>query len=415
MTALVAATDRDALWLLTAEAVRSRARMMLETGLRDELTHFRIDLNRMEATADAVLATIRKSYPSLKIPFHARWRHFAVDGIDRWGLQATALSWRDRAARARAEFDLAIISVLLDAGAGSSWRYRDGLSGREIGRSEGLALASLDMFANGTFSARADDPLRADADVIAGLSEATLAKGFQVSGVNGLLGLDGRADLLRRLGKLVSERKDVFGRADTPRPGGLFDHLVAHAKNETIEAPKLLSEVLIQLGPIWPSRLTLAGIPLGDCWKHPAIKTGDATTALVPLHKLSQWLTYSLIEPLQRAGIEVIDIDGLTGLAEYRNGGLFVDLGVLVLRDPAGTDRSHEVGSHLVVEWRALTVALLDRLADIIRKRLGRTADSLPLASLLEGGTWAAGRAAAFERRAGGSPPIKVISDGTVF
>jgi hypothetical protein len=411
----VTATDTDALSLLTAGAVRSRAQIMLETGLRDDLFHFRIDLDRMEATADVVLATIQKSYPSLAIPFHARWRHFVVDGVDRWGLQATPLSWPDRAARARAEFDLAIVSVLLDAGAGSAWRYRDVLSGREIGRSEGLALASLDMFANGAFSARADDPLRVDADVIAGLNEAALAKGFQVAGANTLLGLDGRADLLRRLGKLVSERKNVFGIADSPRPGGLFDHLIARAANNTIAAPTILFEVLLQLGPIWPSRLTLAGYPLGDCWKHPAIKTDDATTGLVPLHKLSLWLTYSLIEPLQRAGLHVTDINSLTGLAEYRNGGLFVDLGVLTVRDRADADHAHEVGSHLVVEWRALTVALLDRLADIIRKRLNRTADSLPLASLLEGGTWAAGRACAFERRADGSPPIKVISDGTVF
>jgi hypothetical protein len=409
------ASDKDALSLLTADAVRSRAQMMLDVGLRDGLAHFRIDPDRTGVVADAVLATIQKSYPSLEIPFHARWRHFVVDGVERWGLQATPLSWPDRAARARAEFDLAIVSVLLDAGAGSAWRYRDALSGREIGRSEGLALASLDMFANGAFSARADDPLRVDADVIAALTEATLAKGFQVTSANTLLGLDGRADLLRRLGKLVAGRKDVFGIADTPRPGGLFDHLVARADNDTIAAPKTLSELLIQLGPIWPSRLTLAGHPLGDCWKHPAIKTGDATDGLMPLHKLSQWLTYSLIEPMQRAGLNVSDIDGLTGLAEYRNGGLFVDLGALALRDPADADRSHEVGSHLVVEWRALTVALLDRLAGIIRKRLGRDANSLPLASLLEGGTWAAGRAAAFERRADGSPPIKVISDGTVF
>ena len=69
--------------------------------------------------------------------------------------------------------------------------------------------------------------------------------------------------------------------------------------------------------------------------------TDDATSGLVPLHKLSQWLAYSLIEPLQAAGIEVTDIDGLTGLAEYRNGGLLVDTGVLVLRDPgAGRARS---------------------------------------------------------------------------
>jgi hypothetical protein len=135
----------------------------------------------------------------------------------------------------------------------------------------------------------------------------------------------------------------------------------------------------------------------------------------MPLHKLSQWLTYSLIEPLQHAGLQVGDIDGLTGLAEYRNGGLFVDHEVLRLRHADDATRAHDVSSALVVEWRALTVALLDLVAERIRARLDRSADQLPLASLLEGGTWAAGRAAAFERRADGSPPIKVISDGTVF
>jgi len=410
-----AATERDALSLLSAQAVRSRAKQMLEVGLRDGLAHFRLDLDRMDGVAEAVVATIEKNYPSLNIPFHARWRHFVVDGEDRWARMAGRLNWSDRASRARAEFDLAIVSVLLDAGAGAAWRYRDDATGKAIGRSEGLALASLDMFASGAFSSNPRDPCRVDADKLSELTATALEQGFQASGRNPLAGLEGRADLLRRLGRLVSARPEIFGRADAPRPGGLFDHLIARAKGNAIAAPAILHEVLVHLGPIWPSRLTLAGVPLGDCWKHPAVSTGDATDGLVPLHKLSQWLTYSLIEPLQRAGIKVTDIDGLTGLAEYRNGGLFVDLGVLVLRDAADASRSHEVDSALVVEWRALTVALLDHLADKVRARLNRNAESLPLASLLEGGSWAAGRAAAFERRADGSPPIKVISDGTVF
>lgn len=415
MTALVAATERDALSLLTAQAVRDRAAKMLDIGLNDGLRHFRVDLGRVEDAADAVLATIRKNYPSLNVPFHARWRHFSIEGIDRWAGIADRTKWPDRAARARAEFDLAIVSVLLDAGAGAAWHYQDSASGKAIGRSEGLAIASLDMFAKGAFSSSSRDPFRVEADSLAEFSASALEQGFQASAGNPLVGLEGRADLLRRLGRLVSSRKEIFGKNDTPRPGGLFDHLVARAQGNAIAAPAILHEVLMQLGPIWPSRLTLAGIPLGDCWKYPAIKTNDATDGLVPLHKLSQWLTYSLIEPLQRAGVEVTDIDGLTGLAEYRNGGLFVDLGVLAFRNPADAGRAHEVDSTLVVEWRALTVALLDRLADMLRERLNRDARSLPLASLLEGGTWAAGRAAAYARRADGSPPIKVISDGTVF
>jgi Protein of unknown function (DUF1688) len=388
---------------------------MLDIGLRDGLAHFIIDLDRIDSVADAVLAVTRKAYPTLDIPFHARWRHFVIGGVDRWATKAEAASWADRPAQARAEFDLAIVSVLLDAGAGPTWRCRDAVTGQSIGRSEGLALASLDMFASGAFSADARDPFRVDADAIAELPLARLQQGFQVADGNPMVGLEGRADLLRRLGRLLAARPDVFGSRDSARPGGLFDRLAAQANNGVIAAPAILSEVLQQLGPIWPSRLELAGVPLGDCWRHPALKTGDATDGLVPLHKLSQWLSYSLIEPLQRAGFEVTNIDGLTGLAEYRNGGLFVDLEVLRLRHSADAERSHEVDSLLVVEWRALTVALLDILATRIRALLGRSAEELPLASILEGGTWAAGRAAAFARCADGAPPLKIISDGTVF
>ncbi len=409
------ALERQARALLTAAAVRARAEQMLERGLDGSLSHFTIDLGRMDRVADAVLTVTRKAYPTLDIPFHARWRHFVVGGVDRWARLADAAPWPDRAARARAEFDLAIVSVLLDAGAGAAWRYRDAETGHAIGRSEGLAIASLDMFAGGLFSHDAGSPFRADANALAKLPLAALTAAFQVTDNNPLLGLEGRADLLRRLGKLVAERADVFGLHDTPRPGGLFDHIAAHAVSGALPAPAILSAVLNELGPIWPSRLELAGIPLGDCWRHPAIQANDATAGLVPLHKLSQWLSYSLIEPLQRAGFAVTDIDGLTGLAEYRNGGLFVDHEVLRLRDPGDAERGHAVDSLLVVEWRALTVALLDRLAERIRAKLGRTPETLPLASILEGGTWAAGRTIAFSRRPDGSPPLKVISDGTVF
>ena len=405
----------DALSLLSADAVRVSAKRMLALGLADRLPHFRVDLTRLDAAVDLVLATMRNNYPSLDVPFHARWRHFVVGGVDRWAAMADASRWRDQAARARAEFDLAIISVLLDAGAGPAWRYRDQVTGAKIGRSEGLALASLDMFAAGLFSARPGEPLRADADALMRLSVADLRNGFQVDEQNPLVGLDGRVALLRRLGEQVAGAPRVFAREDMPRPGGLFDRLVADANPGTIAAPAILAMVLRELGPIWPSRITLGGVALGDCWRHPTLGREADGSDLVPLHKLSQWLTYSLIEPLMRAGITVKNIDGLTGLAEYRNGGLFVDTGVLVLRDPADAARVHDVASPLVVEWRSLTVALLDRLAEVLRRRLGLDAVSLPLAKVLEGGTWAAGRTIAQERRADGAPPIAVRSDGTVF
>jgi hypothetical protein len=405
-----------ALSLLNARAVRARAHRMLAIGLEDRLPHFRIQLDRMDSTVDLVLKTTRQAYPAFDVPFHSRWRHFVTNGDNRWADAAGRTKWPDRTARARAEFDLAIVSVFLDAGAGPSWRYRDPKTGSAIGRSEGLALASLAMFAGGAFSADPLQPLRADAGVLVNFSVAELERGMQVSEVNPLVGIEGRTDLLRRLGALVATKPDIFGCHDTPRPGGLFDRLAMLAGDDLrLPAPTVLSELLQQLGPIWPSRLTLGGIALGDCWKHPMLTTADATSGLMPLHKLSQWLAYSLIEPLQTAGIDVTDIDGLTGLAEYRNGGLFVDSGVLAFRDSEDAQRQHEIASSLVVEWRALTVALLDRVAEDLRRRLQLDATSLPLAKILEGGTWAAGRSLARERRADASPPVKIISDGTVF
>jgi len=401
--------------LLSAEAVRERSHQLLQQGLEGRLRHFNVDLGRLDACADEVVATIREAYPSLDIPFHARWRHFTAGGHDRWDAVMHGAPWPDAAAMARSAFDLAIVSVLLDAGAGPQWHYEEGRTGETYARSEGLAVASFDMFIGGVFSSRPEDPFRVDADVLLTLAPEDLAAGFQVSEDNPLVGLEGRASLLNRLGRVVAVNPDIFGQHDDPRPGGLFDVIAATAVGETIKATSILDALLTYLGAIWPGRTSLGGIDLGDTWRHPLVEASDATKGLVPFHKLSQWLAYSLIEPLEWAGYRVIDVDGLTGLPEYRNGGLFLDTGVLSLKDPADAERPHTVDSPLVVEWRALTVALLDRIAEPIRAKLGFKAEDFPLAKALEGGTWATGRRLAKDRRPGGPPPLTIISDGTVF
>ncbi|MGD9814529.1 MAG: DUF1688 family protein [Hyphomonadaceae bacterium] len=393
--------------LLSAAAVRERAHAALALAQSDALEDWRLDLGALPGCADFVAGVVRRRHPSLDVPFHARWRHFVFNGDDFWDDIAQKAAWLDADARARAEFDLAIVSVLLDAGAGGAWRYADTSASQIVAaRSEGLALASLRLFEWGGFSGQPNDPLRADAQVLQRLDAATLIDAFQVSERNPLAGVEGRARLLNRLGHAVSARPDLFAIADTPRPGGLFDALKARADGDTLPAPAILELLLEGLGPIWENRPALDGVPLGDCWPHPQL-------GLTPLHKLSQWLAYSLIEPLERAGVRVTDVDGLTGLAEYRNGGLFMDSGVLRLRDPQ--DRAWSVGDPCIVAWRALTIALLDRIAPLVRERLGVTAQNFPLARVLEGGAWAAGREIASQKREGGGPPLFIHSDGTVF
>jgi Protein of unknown function (DUF1688) len=400
-----------ALALLSARAVRARAHAMLEEARRGALEHFRLHEERLDAVADYVIATIRANYPSLSIPLHSRWRHFMLQGADRAAPIFSPLAG-DPAERARTRFELAITSVLLDAGAGAQWRYRDAATGRTLARSEGLAIASLEAFAAGRFSSDPKYPARADAAGLIAVTPAALAAAFQANAGNPLAGLEGRAALLNRLGSAIAKQPEIFGASG--RLGGLFDRIAGNFPSG-LEAEDVLGLVLRAFGHIWPGRIALGGVDLGDTWRHPAIRTNDATTGLMPLHKLSQWLTYSLFEPLAETGIPLRPGEGLTGLAEYRNGGLFLDLGALALKDDRQSARSHTPGETLVVEWRALTVALLDELALRVRRKLGRSEAELPLGSILEGGTWAAGRRIAAELRPGGTPPLNIASDGSVF
>jgi hypothetical protein len=384
-------------------------------ALDEALEDWAVDLDRLRDTADFVASIVRDRYPTLRPPIHARWRHFVFAGRDLWGEMAAARMWQSSAAAARAAFDVAITSVLLDAGAGSAWRYRDPASGLTATRSEGLALASLRWFERGGLSDDPRDPLRADAVALRRIDGSAVDEAFQSIEGNLLQGAHGRATLLNRLGVAVQARPDLFAITDFPRPGGLFDALAGRASRGQLTAATLLEVLLDGLGSIWPNRPCLAGVPLGDCWPHPALRGDRPENGFAPLHKLSQWLAYSLIEPLENAGIRVVEVGGLTGLAEYRNGGLFVDMGVMVPRDRAALSRTHDVADPFVVGWRATTVALLDDLAPMVAARLGFTTDEFPLANVLEGGTWAAGRLLAREKRADAAPPFEISSDGTVF
>lgn len=385
--------------------------MVLDAGLAGGLEHFVLHMDRLENAAAYACETILANYPNLDIPYHARWRHFMVDGHNLWSDIAPEA---DRRERARIAFDLVVTSVLLDAGAGDRWRYADPLSGRIFSRSEGLAIASFNAFRDGLFSSGPSAPLMADRDGLINVSQDDIALAFQVRPDNPLEGLAGRTRLINALGHALAAHPDLFGRT-APRIGGLCDHLIAQAPDNILEAAEILQAVLSGFGSIWPGRIELAGQNLGDTWRHPAARADGSSDQLVPFHKLSQWLTYSLVEPLEEAGIGVRNLDGLTALAEYRNGGLLVDLGVLDPRHDTVTARPHAPGDQIIVEWRALTVALIDELAIAIRSRLGLSADELPLAKVLEGGTWAAGRRIAREKRVGGGPPIQIVSDGSVF
>lgn len=412
------AAEEAARILRTTPEIRSRCRQLLRRARAGDSAWFTVQDDQIGRAAREVAEVTRTRFPKLQIPFHSRWRHFEAGGVDRRAELERRLGDVPHAQRAHAMIDLAFVSVLLDAGAGPDWKYVEPATGHTYTRSEGLAVASFHAFTSGMFSSDKAHPLQADAEGLRSFVTDHLAAAFQVRGNNPLVGLEGRAVLLRRLGEVMAEQPEVFG-DEVQRPGGLFDMIISPLGPDVpptadVAAHDILSQVLISCSAIWPSGSSLEGVPLGDCWRHPAVRGEGLSDGWVPFHKLSQWLTYSLLEPFAWNGVQLRGLSQLTALPEYRNGGLLLDTGVLRLRDPDSARRTWRPADELVVEWRALTVALLDELAEDVRDHLRLDEERLPLACVLEGGTWATGREFA-QRLRGGLPPLTVESDGTVF
>jgi hypothetical protein len=400
----------DISYLLSPQSIRDRSIDLLNftesgKGL------FTIDWDAMPALASYTSKVIRENYPHLNVPYHSRWRHFQRPNYDRVAKLKDRIRDYSAADKVYTLFDLVIVSVLLDAGAGPDWKYKDPFTGDFVGRSEGLGLASFDMFVSGLFSGTSDLPLCAHADQLEKLSLEQLQQGFQISSSNPMVGLEGRLQVLKNLGKHLKSLSDAKASA---RPGHIFDRMKVHAEGNELDAQKMLSVLLETLNPIWPSRIEIHGKALGDVWHHTGLGSIKTPQSLVPFHKLTQWLCFSLLDPVEEGGIKAVNVEALTALAEYRNGGLFLDAKVLVPKDGTFFRQAYTVESHTVIEWRALTIALVDKLAPMIRRELG-VGEEFSVPKILEGGTWWAGRKLAYEARPNGEPPINVVRDGTVF
>lgn len=399
-------TKEQISYLLGPRAIRERTYKIYELCQQGG-TQFALNLEKMPALCDFVLEVIKDNYPDLNIPFHSRWGHFQVGGIDRVLAFEKLLGDADALERARSKIDLVITSVLLDAGAGMKWSYKceDGT----YSKSEGLAVASYYMFIEKCFST--NGKLQADASGLKRIGAQDIERAFQVTKDNPMIGVEGRAQLLQNLGKVLAAKPEIFKDA---RPGNILDYLISN-HGMAFEVSDILSALLYHLGDIWPGRLTSQNIHLGDVWKYRGFETTVEFETLIPFHKLSQWLTYSLVGPIEEAGVVLSGAEKLTGLAEYRNGGLFLDMGVLSLRDESLLTKTHHPASDLIIEWRALTIALLDQVGEVICKSLAKLPADFPLAKVLEGGTWHAGRRVAKKLRSDGGPPLNLESDGTVF
>lgn len=438
--------------LLTIKSVRetnSFTKTLLEA---DDLTNFDVHMDKMKDVVSFVSQTISTSFPTnedlLNIPGHGRYQHFEVGSIPRLTNLISSDAWSHLSdeEKCRKLIDLFIVSVLLDAGAGNAWKYTE--DGKTFNRSEGIAVASFHMFVNGVFSSDPSDPYQINGSKLAEFTEEQLATGFQVSASNPLSGFEGRLKLLKSLGAALESNSEIFG--SQGRPGYIFDYLKAKASDEMeVDLEELWGALMKGLNPIWPDdeRLKLAGVSLGDSWllssklRYEAKSLGveetkvDASKRIVTFHKLTQWLTYSLLNPLENFGhLKIVNTSLLTGLPEYRNGGLFADLGVLSLKKEQmqrGLKLAREFhktedvevpaftpADDVIVEWRSCTIFLLDMLLPLVNEKMKLTGTKyeLSLAQLIEAGSWKSGRLTAAKLRPSTSgSPIELLSDGTVF
>lgn len=396
--------------------IRERCLNITQAVEQNQSAWFTLNKDALQDAADKVVATTRERYPAGLIPYHSRWRHFEAGSVNRRGELQNALAdifgSPSKVETARAQIDLTVISVLLDAGAGPDWEYSESRSGQVFTRSEGLGVACFRAFIAGAFSSKPDEPCRVDGNALRKIDANRLAHVFQAHEDNPLIGLEQRATLMNRLGECLLRDPHRFG--PDGRPGEMFFRLTDKARRTDLAAGELLHALLSGYADVWMTGNQVDDVPLGDCWQHRFAGGQGESAGWVPFHKLTQWLAYSLLEPFEQAGVMITAMDDLTGLPEYRNGGLLIDTGVIRLRDPALAEQPMTPADEAIVEWRALTVSLIDELAPLVRARLGQSDSEMPLARVLEGGTWAAGRALAAELR-GGNPPFRIISDGTVF
>ncbi|KAH7240391.1 hypothetical protein B0J15DRAFT_553263 [Fusarium solani] len=432
-----AAVDPAIQHLLSLQAVRERSQLVFRAAQEGSLRSFQYDAQRMPHVADFVIGVIKRDFGPdrfIEIPPHGRWQHLEVGGVPRLAqcLDTWTSQGCDKLELTRRLVDLFFVSVLLDAGAGDVWKFKEPGTNQVYNRSEGIGVASLYMFKSGVFSNDGTDCV-VDGKGLVDLSEKAFEEYFQISVENPLIGVSSRIELMRSVGRSLLAQPDMAG--STGRPGNIVDYLIKASKApHTLDYELLWSTLQRILLPAWPkNRTTVAGTSLGDAWPLRALSDRSKETglgadiaAIQPFHKLTQWLGYSLTVPFTRVlGFKISNLHLGTGLPEYRNGGLFVDLGVLTLKPEALREGRKLSGQELpmfnatsdtIVEWRAMTVALLDELHKLVALEFEKSGSALNMAQMLEAGTWKGGREIASKLRpATKSSPILIDGDGTLF
>jgi hypothetical protein len=401
------------------QTMRLRCAGITAAAEQGRSAYFRVDREAIEPLALRLAASLRAAGSD---PAGAGLGRLAGAGVQSRGAVDELLAPLAPASKHLAAIDLVVLGTLLGTDPGPRWRYRErtGLDalalpaqrhGSEdllamldrsastarpaaaaaepaaagpqavLGGQEGLALAIRRGFKAGMFSADAADPLRVDAAALRQIDAAALRALFQASGDNPLAGLEGRAGLLARLG--IALEAQAVRDGQPPRPAALLEFAHGGGTRQRLPAAELLAQVHQRFGSVWHTGGTVVGQRVGDCWPHRWAGAAapehygaarGASDGWVPLHGMALALTRALVPPLAAAGVQVHGLEVLPGLADAPHGTLLIAAGVIAPRAPLDLARRWKVGDEIVVEWRALTVTLLDALA----LRVAALVDDLP-------------------------------------
>ncbi|MEP3046708.1 MAG: DUF1688 family protein [Roseibium sp.] len=376
----------DILRFFDPDEIRDRANGYLEKAIAGKLTHMSVDLDKLPNALIRVLETTKVTYPDFQIPPYGVWRAFEVGGVDRWGAIANARDFASAEEMLTAAADLAILAALMNTTRPNGWSYIEPNTGAQVEGKQASALAAFNMFAAGSFSADLSDPFRVDAETLIRIPSDELAAGLQWDPFTGDDGIQNMQRHLKRFGEALALRSDLFGEGQITRPGLLAKRLAEIGKG-TVDATAVLDQLLEALVPVWDGGAVLEEITLGDSFAHSA----DANRGeIMPFHLCAQEMVYSLVEPFAWAGCEVANLESLTSPSDLDHAALFTGTDVLQVRD--GFENS-DLGTNQdrMVEIRAVTIGLMDKMADMLRTELDVASDQLPLTCVLEGGTSRAG------------------------
>ncbi|KAG2184499.1 hypothetical protein INT43_000408 [Umbelopsis isabellina] len=424
-------------YLLSLRAVREQNKRIYECVKSGKLQHFDIDLDKMEEVVRFVTLLVKRDFddPS-EMPSHSRWRHFDAGEQPRIKQLLASMSSSSALDKAKRLIDLFVISILLDTSPLHQWGYQEKSTGRVYRRTEGVAVAVLEIFKTGLFSSDPGDPYRVDAAALADLTVDDLANGFQISAKNTLVGLEDRVNLIQHVTETMKDYSSLFSSKDktSSRPGNMLDYLLSHAstvrsnKSSAVQMETLWS-VAILLGELWAQGSKVGDKLMGDVWHCEALKSTGNSDCYLPFHTTTQWICYSVIDILETVlSVTVDGKDQLTPLTEYPNGGLLLDTGLLVLKKrdlESGLSNYRrnsllpgqpkievapmfDINDSVVIEWRALTIYYVEIVASKVREKL-RSKKHLTLPQILEGGIWNAGRELAEISRPNTQEPPIVI------